>query len=264
MTNNENLNNNLSPDREKGLQPEKMEALSRFAGNIAHTFNNILTTVMGYLDLLSMDDSLVEDSRDFIEEMKKTTNHAASLTHQLLIFSRKEPAKPTELDLNEIIAGLEEGLKSMLRENIRLNINPAPNLPSIRSDPGKVEQIIAHLAKNSQEAMGKDGKFTLETKSLNLSECSEKHPDIKPGKYTLLIVSDSGCGIDDDVKAQIFEPFYTTKEKFGSAGLGLSTVYGLVRQMEGSIRVSSKAGEGTIFTIYIPAYKESAGNKFEV
>ncbi len=263
MKHNENLNNDLSPDREQGLQPEKMEALSRFAGNVAHTFNNILTTVMGYLDLLSMDDSLIEDSREFIEEMKKTATHAATLTHQLLIFSRKEPSKPMELDLNEIIAGLEEGLKSIIGENIRLNIHPAPNLPSIRSDPGKAEQIITHLVKNSQEAMGEGGKLSLETKSLNLSGCSKKHPGIKPGKYVLLIVSDSGCGMDDGVKSQIFEPFYTTKGKTGNAGLGLSSVYGLVRQMKGSIRVSGKAGEGTVFTLYIPVYKESAGNKSE-
>ena len=263
MKHNKNLDNNFSPDREQNSQPEKMEALCRFSGNVAHMFNNILTTVMGYLDLLSMDDSLAEDSREFVEEMKKTANRAASLTHQLLIFSRKEPAKPMELDLNEIIAGLEKELKSMIGENIRLNIHPAPSLPSIRSDPGKVEQIITHLAKNSQEAMDGGGKLSLETKSLKISGCSEKHPGIKPGRYVLLIVSDSGCGMDDGVKSQIFEPFYTTKEKTGNAGLGLSTVYGLVRQMKGYIRVSGKAGEGTVFTIYIPACKESARNKSE-
>jgi PAS domain S-box-containing protein len=239
-------------------QAQKMEAVGQLAGGIAHDFNNLLTAINGYSELSLRRLQAENPLRPNLEEIKKAGDRAASLTRQLLAFSRKQVLQPKVLDLNSVI-DLEKMLQRLIGEDIELQTLPASRLGSINADPGQIEQVIMNLAVNARDAMPKGGNLIIETRNVHLKEeYSVHHYTVSPGRYVMLSISDNGEGMSEDVQKRIFEPFYTTKEKGKGTGLGLSTVYGIVKQSGGSILVDSEIGRGTSFKIYLPQVDESA------
>ncbi|MBI2834127.1 MAG: HAMP domain-containing protein, partial [Acidobacteria bacterium] len=229
-------------------QSQKMEAVGRLAGGVAHDFNNLLTAIGGYGDLALERDDLAAETRSHIEEMKRAADRAASLTKQLLAFSRKQILAPTILDLNTVVAGTEKMLRRMIGEDIELVAVERPDVGRVKADVGQVEQVIMNLAVNARDAMPNGGRLTIETTNVDLdaSYCGPI-PELAPGPYVMLAITDTGHGMTKEVQAQIFEPFFTTKEQGKGTGLGLSTVYGIVRQSKGHIAVYSEPGHGTTF-----------------
>ncbi len=243
---------------EQFRQAQKMEAMGRLAGGISHDFNNLLGVIIGYSDLalteLSPDDRL----RRRIEEIKKAGHRGASLTRQLLAFSRKQVLTPKVLDLNTVVSETSKMLRCLLGEDIELTMKLSPVLDHVKADPTQIEQVIMNLAINARDAMPQGGKLVVETANTELDGryIQRKHIDVQPGNYVLLTVSDTGIGMDTSTETRIFEPFYTTKEKGQGIGLGLATVYGIIRQSGGYISVYSEIGKGTTFKVYIPRVKE--------
>jgi two-component system, cell cycle sensor histidine kinase and response regulator CckA len=238
----------------------KMEAIGRLAGGIAHDFNNLMTSVIGYSDLslqrIGKDDPL----RKGIEQIKKAGQSAASLTNQLLIFSRKQVVQPKVLDINRVIADIEKMLRRVIGEDIMVVSELSPDLRRVLGDPGQIEQVIMNLAVNARDAMPQGGRLTIETKNGYLDEAyAQQHLDVQPGHYVMLAVSDTGIGMTEETRSRIFEPFYTTKEKGKGTGLGLATVYGIVKQSGGHIWVYSEPGRGTTFKVYLPRVDEDSG-----
>jgi PAS domain S-box-containing protein len=233
-------------------QSQRMESVGRLAGGIAHDFNNLLTAINGYGDLalrmLKGEDPL----RRHLEEIKKAGERATALTRQLLAFSRKQVLQPKVLDLNAVVSDLHKMLARLIGEDVSLRLSLDPQLGQVQADPGQIEQVIVNLSVNSRDAMPKGGDLTIETANVVLSEAEAAQADVAPGAYATLSVADTGCGMDEETLARVFEPFFTTKEVGKGTGLGLSTVYGIVRQSGGGIRVSSKAGRGTTFRVYLP------------
>jgi signal transduction histidine kinase/ActR/RegA family two-component response regulator len=240
-------------------QAQKMEAVGQLAGGIAHDFNNLLTAINGYSELALRKIGTDDPYRKNFEEIKKAGSRGASLTRQLLAYSRKQILQAKLLDLNSVVADMDKMLRRLIGEDIDLVTLLKPDVGEIKADPGQIEQMVMNLVVNARDAMPKGGKITIETGSAYLDEAyASRHPAVQPGHYTLLAISDTGTGMDAETKKHIFEPFFTTKEVGKGTGLGLSTVYGIVKQSGGSIWVYSEVGKGTTFKVYLPRVDEPA------
>jgi signal transduction histidine kinase len=242
---------------EQLYQSQKMEAIGRLAGGVAHDFNNLLTVIMGRTDLLM--EATVENDllHQEVEEIKIASEQAASLTQQLLAFSRKQVLQPKVLDLNSLVANMHKLLHRIIKEDVEL-VTALGSEPSIvKADPGQLEQVIMNLALNARDAMPGGGKLTIEISKIHVDEpFSHKDFEVLPGHYVVLSINDNGIGMDQEIQALIFEPFFTTKERDKGTGLGLATVHGIIKQSSGCILIDSESGFGTTFTIYLPEVKD--------
>ena len=230
----------------------KMDAVGRLAGGVAGDFNNVLTVITGYSDLLRAQIPAGSPLRRFADEILYAGERAAALTRQLLTFSSAQAAQPKAIDLNGIIAGMEPMLRRLLGDSVELIVLPGPSLGYVQIDGAQMQEAILNLATNAREATPNGGKLVLETSNLELDEAAAKKAGVKPGAYVMLAVSDTGSGMDAETRSRLFEPFFTTKEHGKGSGLGLSMVYGTVKQSEGYITVYSQVNCGTIFEIYLP------------
>jgi PAS domain S-box-containing protein len=241
-------------------QAQKMEAVGRLAGGVAHDFNNLLTIITGYADLVLTSQMAEDDpNRTFLEEIKRAGERAAGLTRQLLAFSRQQVLHPQVLDLNSVLSGIENMLRRLIGEDVELSTVYTPSPGSVRADPGQIEQVLMNLAVNARDAMPRGGKLIIETRGVYLDETYvSRHTVVRPGEYVLISVSDTGEGMSEETQRLIFEPFFTTKEKGKGTGLGLATVYGIIKQSGGYIWVYSEVGMGSTFKIYLPRTSGSA------
>jgi len=234
-------------------QSQKMEAVGRLAGGVAHDFNNILTVINSFADIIHGEMEEGDIRRDDLGEIRKAGARAASLTRQLLAFSRRQVLQVEILDLNKVVANMEKMLHRLLGEDIELVTLPQLRLGRVKADPGQVDQVLLNLAVNARDAMPGGGKITVETRDVELDEAfAGTHLDVDPGSYVQISVSDTGQGMDAATLGQAFEPFFTTKKRGQGTGLGLSTVYGIVKQSGGCIGIYSEPGHGTTVKIYLP------------
>ncbi|MFM8551545.1 MAG: PAS domain S-box protein [Nitrospiraceae bacterium] len=239
-------------------QSQKMDAIGRLAGGIAHDFNNLLTVISGYSQLLLRQLTPADPLWEKVEEIKKAGERAAALTRQLLAFSRKQVLAAKVLDVNDLVAGMNGMLRRVIGEDIELVTASSASRGAIKADQGQIEQVLLNLVVNARDAMPKGGRVTVETANVDVDESlARQSGTIKPGPYVLLAVTDTGEGMDAHTQAKIFEPFFTTKERGKGTGLGLATVYGIVRQSGGHILVSSKVGHGTTMKVYLPRVSEA-------
>jgi PAS domain S-box-containing protein len=241
-------------ESEKQLrQAQKMEAVGRLSGGIAHDFNNLLSVIIGYADELDDSRSDSDKLRKNAEQIKKAGQRAASLTRQLLAFSRQQVLQPRVLDLNGVVADLGKMLRRLIGADIELTLILDPDVGRVKADPSQIDQVIMNLVVNARDAMPEGGKLTIETTNTELNEKeAAKMPYVQPGLYVQLTVTDTGTGMDAETIAHIFEPFFTTKEKGKGTGLGLATVYGIIKQSGGYIWVFSEPGRGTSFKLFLP------------
>jgi two-component system cell cycle sensor histidine kinase/response regulator CckA len=243
----------LSKTEEQFRQAQKMEAIGRLAGGVAHDFNNLLTIIIGYADMLTGSFRAGDPARELTEEVKRAGERAASLTRQLLAFSRKQVLVPTVVDLHVLVKDMERMLRRLISEDVDLRVQGEAELWPVKVDPGQMEQVVMNLIVNARDAIQGTGKITIEMRNIVLADtCQQTCPDVKPGEYVLLAVRDTGCGMDPATLTRIFEPFFTTKGPEKGTGLGLSTVFGIVKQSGGHISVHSEPGRGSSFEIYLP------------
>ncbi len=243
---------------EQFLQAQKLESVGRLAGGVAHDFNNLLTVIGGYCSLLRAG---LEDGHPWhgaLAEMSVAADRAADLTRQLLAFSRKQMMRPRAVDLNDVVSGAEKLLRRLIGENIELCVVAGSTRP-VLADPGHLGQVLMNLAVNARDAMPDGGRLTIATADAELDEVQAgARPEARPGSYQVLVVADTGCGMDEATRAHVFEPFFTTKEVGKGTGLGLASVYGIVKQSGGFVEVESASGRGAAFTLYLPAAREAA------
>ena len=241
-------------------QAQKMEAIGTLAGGIAHDFNNMLGAILGYTELGMMEVSPADPIQGRLKDIQQAAQRSADLTRQLLTFARKQTVAPRVLDLNETVEGMLNMLRKLIGENIHLAWLPGREPGRVRIDPFQIEQLLANLCVNARDAIHDTGRITVETGSVTLDEtfCTA-HAGSVPGRYVLLAVSDDGCGMDAETISRLFEPFFTTKEVGKGTGLGLATVYGMVKQNKGFIDVNSQPGQGATFKIYFPRHETEAG-----
>jgi len=244
--------------REQLLQSQKMEAVGRLAGGVAHDFNNILTAVLGYSELLLQRSAPSDPLHRHAEEIRKSAERAAALTQQLLAFSRRQPVQLHVLNLNELVADLNKMLRRLVGENIRMVTVCSPDLGHVRADAGQLQQVIMNLVVNARDAMPDGGTLTLQTANVQFDETYVRsYPEATVGDHVMLAISDTGMGMTAEVKEHLFEPFFTTKGVGGGTGLGLATCYGIVKQSGGHINVYSEPGQGTAFRIYLPRVSDT-------
>ena len=233
---------------------QKMEAVGQLAGGIAHDFNNLLTVILGYNEMVINDVGNLPNVLEKAAEVQRAAERAASLTKQLLAFSRRQVLQPRVIDLNDVVRNIERLLRRVIGEDIDFAVRLEPELAPVQADPSHIDQVIMNLVVNARDAMPKGGKLTVETANVNLDEdYTQIHAGIIPGRYVQLAISDTGDGMNEETQRRIFEPFFTTKELGKGTGLGLSIVYGIVKQSGGDIWVYSQEGKGTTFKIYLPA-----------
>jgi two-component system cell cycle sensor histidine kinase/response regulator CckA len=235
------------------LQAQKMEAVGRLAGGIAHDFNNFLTLILGYTELLEEEMSAQSSDSTNVQAIREAANKASALTQKLLAFSRKQHLEPKTINPNKLLEGMQRMLKRLVGENTEIVMKTNSPVGSIHADANQLEQVILNLAVNSKDAMESSGKLIIATENVVFSEGSLKpKPEMLPGRYVMLSISDTGSGMDEATKAHLFEPFFTTKESGRGTGLGLATVYGIIKQSKGFIYVYSELGKGTTFKLYFP------------
>lgn len=241
---------------EQLIQARKMEAIGQLAGGIAHHFNNMLAVILGYVELIKARLPPNDPSLMGILAIEKAAIHISTITRQLLGFSRKQMITPQLLNLNELIATAKTSLARLMGDDIDLRFYPGQGLWQIKFDPAQIDQILVNLALNARDAMPNGGNLTLETENISLDEAfCQNHPELKPGPYVRLTLSDNGVGMDQETLSHIFEPFFTTKAVGQGTGLGLATIYGIIKQNDGVITVHSEPGQGTTFKIYFPTLR---------
>lgn len=241
------------------LQAQKLESIGRLAGGVAHDFNNLLTAIIGYAELVLTSLPAEAPERADLDQINHAALSAAQLTHQLLAFARQQQIEPRIFCPNDLLSGLDKLLRRLIGEDIEFAFVAAPDLGLVRADAGQIEQVLVNLAVNARDAMPGGGKLTIETANTQLDQAyAATHPGVEPGAYVLLVVSDTGVGMEESVKRNAFEPFFTTKELGRGTGLGLATCYGIVQQHGGSIELYSEPGHGTAVKIYLPRVEGQA------
>jgi PAS domain S-box-containing protein len=234
-------------------QSQKMEAVGRLAGGVAHDFNNLLTVINGYCAMALQLKNEVQPVRKNIEEIQKAADRAASLTSQLLAFSRKQVLQPRVLQLNDVVQGMDKMLRRLIGEDVELSTTFDPALGNVKADPGQIEQVIMNLAVNARDAMPRGGKLTVSTANITIDQQTKfRNRTLDAGQYVMIAISDNGVGMTNEVRSHLFEPFFTTKGLGKGTGLGLATCYGIICQSGGDIRVYSEPNSGTTFKIYLP------------
>jgi PAS domain S-box-containing protein len=260
------VNRDISERRhleEQFRQSQKMEAVGRLSGGVAHDFNNLLGVMIGYAEFLQEQLDQTSPLRGSVDEILKAGKRAASLTSQLLAFSRQQVLDPKVLDLNSVVSDMEQMLRRLIGEDVELTTSPSPGVTSVKADQGQLEQIIMNLAVNARDAMPQGGKLVIKTENMIMDEAFvRRYPyPVQVGPYVCFSVADTGIGMNAETKARAFEPFFTTKEKGKGTGLGLSTVYGVVKQSGGYIDIESSLGAGTTFRIYLPRVENAVQAK---
>jgi len=241
-------------------QAQKLDSIGRLAGGVAHDLNNLLTPILGYGEMLLSDAAGNGTTEKPLQQIVNAGKRARDLVRQLLAFSRKQALQYKNFDMNALLSDFEKLLRRTIREDVAIRMNLAESLPLIKGDVGQLEQVVMNLVVNAQDAMPDGGHLTIETARVELDESySEGHRDVTPGPYVMLMINDTGCGMDPDTREHLFEPFFTTKEKDKGTGLGLATVYGIVKQHGGNIWVYSEPGLGTTFKVYLPVSTDSPG-----
>jgi PAS domain S-box-containing protein len=235
-------------------QSRRLESLGQLAGGVAHDFNNLLGVILNYAEFVAEELEEGTTAHTDVVEIRKAAERATELTRQLLIFSRRETVKPAPVDINEVVRDIERLLRRTLGEHVELVVDLHGDLPAVLADPGQVEQVLVNLAVNARDAMPDGGRLQIETSEVELDrDFLHEHPDISPGRYARLTITDSGSGMEPEVAARAFEPFFSTKRKGEGTGLGLATVYGIVTGAGGQISLYSEPGEGTVFRVHLPA-----------
>jgi len=243
---------------EQATHAQKMDAVGRLAGGVAGDFNNVLTVITGYAELLRSEIPATNPTRRFVDEIIYAGERAAALTRHLLAFSRGATAQPRVVDLNSLVTGMEPMVRRLVGHSIELNLLTGPGLGRVKADPAQLEQVLINLATNARDAMPSGGKLVIETANADLDEPTAANLAVRPGEYVMLAVSDTGIGMDAETRSRLFEPFFTTKGPGKGSGLGLATAYGAIKQAEGCVTVYSQPGCGTIFEVYLPRVKDGA------